>query len=156
MTTDTPAGRGRSPVLTAALTLVGVLLLYVAVPNIGPVVRAARADGLAGVFTAERLHCVRHPGHESCNWIGRFRSDDGTVRRTGVTFYGSTRDSHRAGEETRALDIGRSNRIYGPEGSSEWVFTMLMLLAGLGILSRLYTGPLRRLLSRRRVPEPMS
>ncbi|MGW0594442.1 hypothetical protein [Streptosporangium sp. NPDC002607] len=139
-----------------ALTLIGAFLLYIAVPNIGPVVRAARADGTPGVFTAERLYCVQHPGHESCSWIGRFRSDDGAVSRIGVTLHGSSRDSHHTGRETQAVDVGRMNRVYGPEGSSEWVFTVLMLVAGTAILAYPHARLLRRPIAGPPAPEPMA
>ncbi|MGV9305870.1 hypothetical protein ACWDLG_21040 [Nonomuraea sp. NPDC003727] len=141
----------RSPAFAVAMTLVAAFLLYLATPNIGHVIRAARADGLPGTFTAQRLYCVQHPGHESCSWIGTFRSDDGTVRRAEVAMYDSDRESHRAGTETRAIDVGRPNRVYGPGGSGEWMFTALLLLGGLAILAHLYVRPLVRRLSPRAV-----
>ncbi|MET8144107.1 hypothetical protein ABZU32_27695 [Sphaerisporangium sp. NPDC005288] len=151
MTDGSGAKQGRSPVFTVALTLVGAFLLYLAVPNIGPVVRAARADGVPGVFTAETLSCIQHPGHESCSWTGEFRSDDGAVQRSEVVLYGADRESLRPGERARAVDTGRAGRVYGPGGSREWVFTALLLLAGLAIVLFPYARPLRRLL---RPPAP--
>ncbi|HEX4817138.1 MAG TPA: hypothetical protein VFV66_30725 [Nonomuraea sp.] len=127
-----------------ALTLVAVLLLVVTVPNLGTVFRAARADGVPGTFTAVRLSCVQHPGHVSCVWSGGFRSDDGTVRRTGVELYGSDRDTHRAGTRTRAVDIGHDTRVYGPGGSAEWLFSALLVGLALTILLTLYAPLLRR------------
>jgi hypothetical protein len=50
---------------------VGLLLLLVTLPNLGPVVRAGRADGTRGTFTAEELRCIEHPGHEQSSWQGR-------------------------------------------------------------------------------------
>ncbi|MFC4533243.1 hypothetical protein [Sphaerisporangium dianthi] len=147
--TEGRSRQGRSPVFAAALTLVGAFLLYLAVPHIGPVVRAARADGVPGVFTAETLACVQHPGHESCSWSGEFRSDDGALRQAEVTLYGADRETMRAGERTRAFDTGRAGRVYGPGGSREWVFTALLLLAGLAIVLFPYAGPLRRLFGSR-------
>ncbi|GIH94892.1 hypothetical protein Psi01_55220 [Planobispora siamensis] len=140
-----PAAR-RSPAFGAALTLLAAFLLLLAVPNVGTAVRAARADGIGGWFTPERLDCVQHPGHESCVWTGDFLSGDGTVRRTGIEMYGSDRYSHRAGERARAVDIDHPSRVYGPGGSNEWVFTALMLLAGVGIPVFVYGRPLRRFL----------
>ncbi|GGK90752.1 hypothetical protein Sme01_52990 [Sphaerisporangium melleum] len=143
---ETGTRQGRSPVFSLALTLVGAFLLYLAVPNIGPVVRAARADGVPGVFTAESVSCISHPGHESCSWSGDFLSTDGTIRRTGITLYGADRDMLRPGQRTPAVDIGRESRVYGPGGSNEWVFTALLLLAGLAVMLFPYVRPLRRLL----------
>lgn len=117
-----------------ALAVVGLLLLFVSVPELGPAVRAARADGVSGVFTARQLQCIQHPGHESCVWAGDFTSDDGQVLRHGVELYGSDRDTTAAGQTTEAVDTGRESRVYGPDGSDEWMFTSLLALAGLAVL----------------------
>lgn len=148
------AARSRRPsAFSVALTALAVLLLYLAVPNIGTVIRAARADGAPGVNTPVRLSCVQHPGHESCFWSGEFRSDDGTIVRQDVEMYGSDRYTNREGEQVPAVDIGLAHRVYGPGGSNEWVFTALLLLAGLAILVKLYGGAVRGLLARpERVP----
>ncbi|MCW2877903.1 MAG: hypothetical protein JWQ95_2003 [Sphaerisporangium sp.] len=143
--TGEEARRGRSPAFTAVLTLLGAFLLYLVIPNIGPAWRAARADGDPGVFTARSVSCVEHPGHESCSWMGEFRSTDGRIDRTRVALYGSDRDSLRPGMETKAVDVGRPNLVYGPGGSREWVFTALLFIAGLGILVFSYAGPVLRL-----------
>ncbi|MER6949287.1 hypothetical protein ABT294_35250 [Nonomuraea sp. NPDC000554] len=97
-----------------------------------PAIRAARADGTPGVFTAERLDCVYHGPHEQCNWLGEFRADNGERRQ--VSLYGSDSDTLRVGQQTKAVDVGRSSRVYGPGGSNEWVFTALLLAAGLSLL----------------------
>ncbi|GAA2076806.1 hypothetical protein GCM10009780_11810 [Actinomadura alba] len=119
--------------ITVVLVLAAAYLLYLAVPNIGFAIRAADADGRPGVFTAQRLQCVRHTGHESCSWTGEFRSDDARTRRAEVSLYGSRRDTLRSGEQTRAFDIGRPNRVYRPEGSREWVAVAMMVLLGMAL-----------------------
>jgi hypothetical protein len=86
------------------------------------------------VFTAQRLECVEHPGHEACTWYGRFRTMDGVVRNTDIALYGADRDMLREGQQTQAFDVGRANRVYGPGGSNEWVMTALLLLAGAAAL----------------------
>lgn len=128
------APRRRSHGLTVVLILVALYLLYLSVPNIGPAVRAARADGTHGMFTARHLQCVQHPGHESCTWNGDFASDDGRIHRTEVSLQGSGRDSLREGAQTEAFDVGRASRVYGPDGSNEWVVIALMVLASAGFL----------------------
>ncbi|MDH2424469.1 hypothetical protein [Sphaerisporangium sp. TRM90804] len=138
--------RRRSPAFTVALTLVALSLMAIVVPNVGPVLRAARADGSPGVFTARSVACIQHPGHESCTWNGEFRSEDGTIHRPAVAFYGADREMLREGQRTLAFDVGRPNYVYGPGGSNEWVFTALILLAGLAVLGFLYVPPLLRLL----------
>nr|BFE81382.1 hypothetical protein GCM10020093_039830 [Planobispora longispora] len=100
-----------------ALVVMGLLMLLASVPEIGPSIRAARADGVSGVFTAEELRCVQHPGHESCVWAGDFASADGRILRPGVELYGSDRDTLTAGQTTPAVDTGRATRVYGPGGS---------------------------------------
>lgn len=127
--------RPRSPAITVVLILAALYLLYLAVPNLGTAIRAAKADGAPGVFTAQKLQCIQHPGHESCSWTGEFRSDDGRTRRTEVSLYGAGRNSLRAGEQTRAFDIGRSYRVYGEAGSREWVFVTLMILVSGAMLT---------------------
>ncbi|MEU9835280.1 hypothetical protein AB0D67_27425 [Streptosporangium sp. NPDC048047] len=141
--------RRRSPFFNTVLTLIALFLLYLAVPNIGTVIRAARADGIGGRFTARQLECIQHPGHESCTWTGDFRSSDGGVRKTGVAMYGSSRESLRTGQEILAVDVGRPHQVYGPGGSMEWVFTGVLLLIGVAIPVYLYGGPLRRALTGR-------
>ncbi|WP_238498553.1 hypothetical protein [Streptosporangium sp. KLBMP 9127] len=131
-----------------ALTLLAAFLLFLAVPSIGTAVRAARADGVAGTFTGQRLDCVQHPGHESCVWTGEFATGDGTVQRTGIEMYGSDRYTHRAGQPAPAVDIGHRSRVYGPGGSNEWVFTAVLILAAVAILVAAYGRPLRRALRR--------
>lgn len=121
--------------LAAVLLLLAALLMSCAVPALGPALRLAQGDGRPGTFTARRLDCIRHPGHESCTWIGEFRSHDGVVNRTGVTLAGSGRETHHAGQQTNAVDVGLAGRVYGPDGSSEWIFTALLLLAVLALLA---------------------
>ncbi|MEU4508292.1 hypothetical protein AB0G05_02235 [Nonomuraea wenchangensis] len=117
------------------MALMSLFLLYLSVPNIAPVLRAATADGAAGWFTPVRLACVHHPGHEQCTWMGGFQADSGAAPRADVALYGSDRESNRAGERTRAVDVGRPYQVYGPGGSREWVAIGLMLLAGVGLLA---------------------
>ncbi|MBG0829079.1 hypothetical protein HS041_15005 [Planomonospora sp. ID67723] len=144
MVTDGRRRGGRSPVFGTVLTLLAAFLLHLTVPNIGMTVRAARADGIAGGFTPQRMECVQHPGHESCTWTGEFRSGDGTVHRQQIEMYGADRYSLRPGERVAAVDIGHPSRVYGPGGSNEWVFTALVLLVALTMLTFVYGGPLRR------------
>ncbi|MFB9204706.1 hypothetical protein ACIBIZ_31990 [Nonomuraea spiralis] len=138
--------RGVSPAFSFVLSLVAGFLLVLTVPNLGTVVRAARADGAPGVFVPRTLSCITHPGHESCVWTGDFRSDDGAIRRSDVEIYGSDRYTHQAGQPVRAVDIGSGGRVYGPGGSNEWVFSALLLVVALGLLWFLHAGSLRRLL----------
>lgn len=127
--------RKPSGFVSLLLLLTGCLLLYVSLPNLGNAARAATADGAAGTFTASRLTCVRHPGHETCEWSGTFRATDGSVELRGVKLYGSGRDTFEAGQKTAALDVGNAGRVYDPSGSNEWIFTALLLIAGYVLLA---------------------
>ncbi|NUS06804.1 MAG: hypothetical protein HOV97_30085, partial [Nonomuraea sp.] len=143
-----------SPAFSIVLTLVAGLLLVVTVPNLGTVLRAARADGVPGVFVPRALSCVTHPGHESCVWTGDFRPDGGSAVRAGIEMYGSDRFSHRAGQPARAVDIGSAGRVYGPGGSNEWLFSALLVVLALGVLWFLHGGSQRRLFGASSRPGP--
>ncbi len=124
-------------------TAVAVILLALAVPNLGPVLRAARADGTWGTFTASRLSCVVHPGnHEVCSWYGTFAAVRGSRE---VSLYGSARETMAAGQAVRAVDVGRPLQVYPPGGSNEWIFTSGLLLVAVALLyplvSRLWRRP---------------
>lgn len=119
---------------SVVMLAVAVLLVHLSVSNLDRSIRAARADGVPGSFIATRLDCVQHPGHESCTCYGSYRSLDGGTELDEVYLYGSDRRSCRIGVETAAVDIGAVNRVYGPEGSREWIFTVGLLAAGVGLL----------------------
>jgi hypothetical protein len=122
--------RRPSRLVSAALVLLGCVLLYVSLPNLGPVIRAATADGTPGTFTARKLTCVSHPGHRTCEWSGTFTSHDGLIQRRGVGLYAGGPDTLASGESTPAVDVGNPGRVYRPGGSREWIFTVALLLTG--------------------------
>ncbi|MGW4664680.1 hypothetical protein [Streptosporangium sandarakinum] len=126
----------------------GLILLLLAVQNLGPALAAFRGDGAWGTFTAHRVECVQHPGHEQCTWLGEFRA--GRTVRPEVAFYGGERGSFTPGQAARAFDTGRRGHVYGPGGSNEWIAVALLMLAGLGLASR----PLWRLRRLRRARRP--
>lgn len=124
----------RASAFNVFVALLGGFLLYLSLPNAGPVLRAARAgDGVQGIFLAQRLSCVRHPGHTACDWEGEFRSDDGTVTHRHVFLYGGA-DQLAVGARAPARDIGRTGRVYRHAGTREWVFTAFVALAGVLLL----------------------
>jgi hypothetical protein len=127
-------GRRRPSLFTVVVaTVVGAVLLLITVPNVGPVVRAAQADGTRGTFTAQRLSCIQHPGHEQCTWYGSFQAP-GSAVHDDYYMYGAGRARLRSGEQVTAVDVGRKGRVYDPAGSHEWILTGLLLLAGLALL----------------------
>ena len=135
-TVDRPARRRRPPSTLRRLVMAaaGLLLLALALPNIGPARRAARAEGTPGAFIAETLRCTQHPGHEACTWYGTFQPDDdeGGAART-TSLYGG-RHGLDEGDTTRAVDTGRPGRVYPPSGSHEWIAVALTLIAGIALL----------------------
>lgn len=127
------AGRRQGSAFTVVLLLIAVLIVSLGLSNVERSVRAARADGTPGVFTGTSVDCVQHPGHESCTCYGDYLPDAGGPERTDVYLYGRKRQTCPVGEQTVAIDIGSANRVYGPEGSNEWVMTAGVVLFGLGL-----------------------
>ncbi|MEO3977609.1 hypothetical protein [Streptomyces sp. CAU 1734] len=113
------------------------LLLYVSLPNLGNVFRAATADGVTGTFTADRLSCFSHPGHETCEWSGTFRSAGGLAPREDVSLYGTGREGLARGQSVAAVDVGNRGRVYRPGGSHEWIFTLALMAGGYGLFALL-------------------
>ncbi|HEX6472681.1 MAG TPA: hypothetical protein VF069_26560 [Streptosporangiaceae bacterium] len=123
-------------------TITGIVLLLISVPNLGPAVRAGRAQGTPGTFVAAQRACVHHLSHESCSWRGTFTSQDGRDRRRDSYLYGDV--ALNPGQRIAAIDVGRPDRVYtGP--SREWILTAGLLLLGAGLL----LVPFARVLVRR-------
>ena len=110
-----------------------MLIVYLGLANVDRSLRAARAEGDPGMFTGDRVDCVQHPGHESCTCYGTYVPDAGGPERADIYLYGRDRQTCPIGEETLAIDIGSASRVYGPEGSNEWIMTAGMVLAGLAL-----------------------
>ncbi|MFJ2033431.1 hypothetical protein [Streptosporangium sp. NPDC087985] len=111
----------------------GLLLVLLAVQNLGPALAALRGEGTWGTFTAHRVECVQHPGHEQCSWLGEFRS--GGQVRPEIALYGAGRETFVPGQTISAFDTGRRDHVYGPGGSNEWIMVALLLAAGLGLVA---------------------
>ncbi|GAA3085398.1 hypothetical protein [Streptosporangium carneum] len=139
-------GTTRLTVFDLVIAAGGLLLVLLAVQNLGPALAALRGEGTWGTFTARRVECVEHPGHEQCTWLGEFRG--GRTVRPEVGFYGGDRETFVPGQAVRAFDTGRRGHVYGSGGSNEWIMVALLFAAGLGLVA----WPPARL--RRRAPEP--
>ncbi|WP_440102571.1 hypothetical protein [Streptosporangium sp. H16] len=132
-------GRPRARRIGAFDTVVmvgGLSLMLLAAQNVAPARAAAFAEGVPGTFVAREVTCVQHPGHESCSWLGDFRSEDGAIQRRAIAFYGSDRQMFTPGQSARAYDTGRQGHVYGPGGSNEWVAVLALLLFGLFMVAR--------------------
>jgi hypothetical protein len=139
-----PSPRARLPFFNLLLAALGLVLIYLAAANLGPVIRAALpGDGVHGTFTARHLVCIQHPGHQACDWYGDFRAGDGRFQ-SNVFLYGSDRSLLTAGQQTLARDVGRPSRVYGPHGSHEWILTAILLLAGTAVLLKTALLPIYR------------
>ncbi|WP_047870512.1 hypothetical protein [Nocardiopsis sp. RV163] len=126
------AGRRREGGAFALVLLaLAVLVVLTGLSNLDRSIRAARAEGSPGTFTASRLDCVQHPGHESCTCYGSYVPDTDGPERSDVYLYGRDRETCPVGEPTEAIDIGATSRVYGPEGSNEWVMTAGVIAVGL-------------------------
>jgi hypothetical protein len=120
--------RRPSPQFSLVLLLLAAAVAYVGLAGLDQSLRAARGEGTPGTFTAAALTCVQHPGHRSCTCDGTFVPDSADAER-GVQLHAAGYETCREGEPVPAVDAGAANRVYGPDGSREWLFS-LTLLAG--------------------------
>ncbi len=120
--------RRPSPQFSVVLLLLVAMVAYVGFSGLEQGLRAARGEGVPGVFTASSLTCVQHPGHESCVCNGTFASAGGGEPRR-VYLHAAGRDTCREGARIPSVDAGASNRVYGPDGSREWILSSLILAA---------------------------
>jgi hypothetical protein len=120
--------RRPSPQFSVVLLILVAMVAYVGFSGLEQGLRAARGEGVPGVFVASSLTCVQHPGHESCTCNGTFTSAGGGEPR-GVYLHAAGRDTCREGERIPSVDAGASNRVYGPDGSREWILSSLILAA---------------------------
>lgn len=118
----------RAPSLPFSLVLLLLVagVAYVGFAGLDQSLRAARGEGAPGVFTMSSLSCVQHPGHESCTCNGTYTADsDGEAR--GVYLHAAGRETCQEDEEIPAVDVGAENRVYGPDGSREWILSSVLL-----------------------------
>jgi len=136
--------RRQGSAFSVVLLLIAALIVWAGASNVERSIRAARAEGAPGSFTGSRVDCVQHPGHESCTCYGTFVPDTGGPERADVYLYGRDRETCPVGDETVAVDVGSVSRVYGPEGSNEWLMTAGLVLFGIGLgawASRAWWGP---------------
>lgn len=119
--------KGTSPAFALVLMVLAGTVAYVGLAGLDQGLRAARGEGTQGVFTATALTCVQHPGHESCGCEGTFTAAGGGPARE-VTLHAAGRDTCVVGAEVEAVDAGADTRVYGPDGSREWIFSAVLLV----------------------------
>lgn len=120
-----------SPHFSLVLLLLAAAVAYMGFAGFDQSLRAARGEGAPGTFTATDITCVQHPGHESCTCNGSF-SPDGDESPRGVYLHAADRDTCQEGEAIAAVDAGADNRVYGPDGSREWILSLLLVMGPLG------------------------
>lgn len=130
-----PGTRRRSPAFSLVLLALAVLIGYTGWAGLEQGLQAARGEGTPGVFTVAELTCVQHPGHESCTCHGEFAPEDAAAdggEPRAVYLHAAGRDACAHGAQIDAVDAGAANRVYGPDGSREWVLSVLLLAAAAG------------------------
>ena len=141
-------GSGRtpkpSPWFSVVLVVLSVLVAYVGVSGLGQGLRAARGEGAPGVFTMTSITCVQHPGHESCTCNGTFTGDAGEEPRN-VHLHAAGRDTCVKDELIPAVDAGASNRVYGPDGSREWILSVFILVVCVAVVGGVAMNGMRHL-----------
>lgn len=86
-------------VVMFVLCILGVIICLIALPS---TIAASRNEGIPGTFTADERFCSR----TGCDWLGTFKSDDGTIR---ITYGGfNSQDVKRSGDKVRAQKVGAS------------------------------------------------
>jgi hypothetical protein len=134
--TDRLSGRAMVAFAGVACTA----LLVVGALGLGPAIRAARGQGVRGVFTAKTLSCDR-----TCSWTGTFTVGDRQVRPD-VTYDDSLAPATHPGSVVPALYPGGSNEVFAVRGSASWrIYAVLMPAASAGLLASLWLGPIRYL-----------
>lgn len=135
--------RVRISAFSTVVVFLASLVGWVAATGLEQDLRAARDEGRPGIFAPTEAVCVQHPGHESCTCHGTFVPGDGGVRApetddTRITPAEETHETalHSAGSDTclpgreiEAVDTGASGRVYGPDGSREWLLSGFLLAA---------------------------
>lgn len=117
---------------TAAASLfslaLGVFLVGFSVDVLPEDLAAARGEGVQGTFTAEEIFCSR----SGCSWDGSFVSDDGFTIFT-EAWIDADAPPDEPGDVVRALWTGDEHGyVYTAGGSSQWLFTVFILVVGGG------------------------
>ncbi len=120
-----PSARPSVP-FSLVLLVLAAAVAYVGLAGLDQSLRAARGEGAPGVFTATALSCVQHPGHESCTCDGTF-VPEGSGEPRGVRLHAAGHGTCLEGEPVPAVDAGAADRVYGPDGSREWLFSLTLL-----------------------------
>jgi hypothetical protein len=106
------------------LVCIGIcgFVIWGAGSHLGPGLRAAHGQGIAGLWTAQE--------QDSGKWSGEFVSSSGTVTLPNVSYAGSL-SAVQAGTTVPALDAGASDEVYPLTGSDKWVRDLIGVVGGM-------------------------
>ena len=116
-------------------------IIWLAGSHLGPALRAAHGQGIAGQWTAQE--------QDGGQWYGEFASTSGTVTLPHVYYAGSL-PAVQAGTVTPALDTGAGDEVYPLTGSGKWIHDVIGVVAGsLALIALLAMGLFTSLRRRR-------
>jgi len=128
------------------LWLIGIMLagsiIWLAGSHLGPGLRAARGQGIVGLWTAQE--------QDDGQWYGEFISSSGTVTLPYVYYAGSL-SAVQAGTTVPALDTGAGDEVYPLAGSAKWIHDVIGIVVGTVALIALLARGLFVTRRRRRV-----
>jgi hypothetical protein len=118
------------------LPLCSLFTIIVVGTGMPDAINAAQGDGQAGTFVAERRSCepTRYGG-ESCSWYGVFEGADGSVQIDDVLL--DSDSPEHVGDRVGVLYEGQTDPpvVYLSQGSRDWLWGVLALLASFGYLT---------------------
>jgi hypothetical protein len=107
------------------LPMYAVIGLVTGISEMGPAVRAAEGHGRPGTLHVTSRQCGR-----ACVLRGDFVSDDGSVVRWNVEYFGAAPRGTVVGDQVGAIDTG-GDEVFQRSGSRHWVIDVLFVLTGL-------------------------
>lgn len=131
--------------------LLAVFTIFVVGTGLPEAITAARGEGQAGTFVAERRECspTRSWG-EACSWYGSFLGADGVARVDDVLL--DSEAPRQVGDRLAVLYEGETDppKVYLAEGSKDWLYGLVLVGGAAGYLA--WGG--RRLLRSRAASRP--
>jgi tetratricopeptide (TPR) repeat protein len=141
------ARRGYTPfqwVLGVVVLLIALSCAGLAVPDVGPDLRAARGNGVSGTMVLREKACG------DCPWHGDFTSADGELVRRNVTMREGMPADARPGDRVPAIDTGADDSVFPPTGSTQWRSTSAFAVgSGIVVVAWIIIFPVMTLLNRR-------
>jgi hypothetical protein len=109
---------------TIMIPLLCVIAIPFALQDIGPAWSAHLGHGQPGIFAAHTASCDK-----TCDWYGTFTGRDGSVRKGMMLADGGHVTG--AGDRVAALYEGTGTTAYPAGGGTDWIYTTVLLIAGI-------------------------